>query len=244
MWEELLAGDDDGKLLLKTILKLEAEKEVVLEVDVAREFCKTKGLNIQNLRSPTQHGSYRNVRDRLIESGFLKRERRNNHFLLKVTLEGIKALKYCEEEVFIPQTPVGKRMYIDQVIPTLEPAADRTFRHFELQPTVTLHETPRNITVTVSCMREHTGPVDYLDFKNRHVEVEAISGTVTDFVIHSESDYKYWEDFSADFSEDITKNMVNILVDKAKKYRLPPSTGEIKLVSRINFEIRKKENEK
>lgn len=215
-------SEDEALLLEKTLESMTKDITEQTETKLAAGYLKAKKLKFLNLKSATEHGSYRNVRNGLVKLGFLGRKDMSNLHTLYVTASGIQALRYRRNEVFKPKTHSESRVYLDQIKPISE-SSKEACQLFRRQPTITtMNEVPK-ITVTIDVMGAHYSTQPYDDSTNRMVAAEAdlLGGSIDVYSSHN-FETEEWERLSAKLTQTMTMEMGRFLTEEAEKSRLPP----------------------
>ena len=224
--------DEREALLLETVLSLQHKNDIVSETDVAKEFCQSLELMICNLKSPTEHRSYRNKRDIVKGLGLI--EINNSH--INLTPGGVQALRKSHHEIYEPGTPSDNRVYIENIIPN-SGHSKMAYKMFYNQPTTTV-EGILKTTYTVNLDGSYGYSNPYLDTQKRKVVAEADcwSGSTMMSATH-DYDTESWESFFAILTETITEENNKSLLQKAQECHLPKGEAVGKITSFFRLRV-------
>jgi hypothetical protein len=230
--------DDDEALLIRIVVGLIADGDLAMETNVSGAFCKAKGLHDENLKSPTEHSSYRNTRDHLTRRGLVERKPIGQTHSLEVTAIGLQALRFDRQEIYEAQEPQESRMYVDQIWSSMSHRAEESHKLFAIQPTITINGPPALVPVVMSMnLVASTNEKKYLDAQGLSVICNATGtsvvmvGQYTGNLVQNDL-----EAFSAEFTQRLAEQSTKLAVELAEKHGLGPSTLSLRF--RGNVELR------
>jgi hypothetical protein len=237
-WLDRIVVDDDEALLMRAVLAL-GEKGPVLERDAAEAFCKARGFT-GDLKSYTEHGSFRHARKNLAALGHLNRTNLGSQHVLTVTTSGVQALRFHDaEERFRPEDPQRSRessTYLDQIPPAMSPRADLELRLITSQPTVTVLGAGVTIVKTVNAVLVKSSK-EYIDSSGYQVVCDATGMSTAVYATNSTTASSNFEAASADFTEQLTALATQLAIDLAEKNGLPDGKFVFKYSGAVTLNI-------